>query len=425
MVGAGAVDLVSSSSWGYRNLFNAAPAAADTAFDGSISAYDSFTEEFRASSTKGWSDRWDYMFGLYFQRETQTFNIFYGQPGVFQNIVSRTREKAVFGEAGYKFTDRFSARLGLRKQTVDFQDVSNSRLAEQQLNESSGKNTPTTGRILGSYDISADALTYASISRGFRKGGLNPIFDANGKPISGIPLTFSPDTTTNYEIGWKLTFPAMKATLNAALYHINWHNIQIAGLATVPGFAMPQQYYQNASGAKIDGFELEGGAELFTGLRGQLSFSLMNPVLTANQPGTSCLRGCPGRVGDEIPYVSRVTGSATLDYHHALGSSNMKGFVILTGQYTGPRNTDFRRRDANTGELNRLFAEMRPNVLANLQLGIDVKQLRVALYIDNLFDRRNQLSVSPPTNPDPSSGGDEVSVDRPFTVGLWVRYSIF
>jgi iron complex outermembrane receptor protein len=426
-VGAGPVDLVSVSSWGYRTLVSAQPVPGQTAFSGIISNYDTFTQELRAVSSKGWSERWDYILGLYLQRYDQIS--LEESPPQQGHIGQSVRDKAIFGEAGFKFTDRWSARLGLRNQTVDFNDsVLAPGAAARTASAESGKNTPTTGRVLASYDFNNDAMMYGSISRGFRKGGLNQSIDSHtGNAIPGVPSTFGADTTTNYELGWKLKFEAMKATLDGALYHISWQNIQVAQVANLPGNDGQQQYFLNAGAAKVDGLELESALELAPGLRGQLSFSVMNPVMTENQPGAYttpvCERGCPARAGDEIPFVARVTGSATLTYRHALGAG-VSGFVTWSEQYTGQRNTDF-SPTSYTGVPNVVFIKMSPDVLANLQAGVERGGLRVSVYADNLFDRHNVLSATPSLSPPgTNNNGDEVLIDRPLTVGLWVRYSI-
>jgi hypothetical protein len=50
---------------------------------------------------------------------------------------------------------------------------------------------------------------------------------------------------------------------------------------------------------------------------------------------------------------------------------------------------------------------------------------RASIYADNLFNRRNELSVTPSFSPPgTNNNGDEVLVDRPLTVGLWLRYSV-
>ena len=459
----GWAQVVSASSWGRRDstVYQGPP-------DFSLFSFDTFAQELRLVGTPDKSSRWDYVAGLYYSRESQGIEILaagFGGAAGAQVIDEHFKEKAVFGEMGFKFTGRLSARLGLRTQQVDYDNSQGTGAGGGRPPPASGRNTPTTGRVITSYEFTDDAMAYASVSRGFRKGGLNLSYynSFTGQPNPNIPLSYKPDTTTNYELGWKLSFPSARATLNAAVYHIDWSDIQVIGLAPVPGApgSNPTQYYHNAGAAKVDGFELEGGLQLLEGLRAQLSFSVMNPVMTRNQelaqddPASGyyapayCQRGCPAREGDQIPFVSKLSGSLTLNYRRALTNGGLDGFAVLSEQYVGPRNTDFASswegpsqtpvfgcpvmvfgpcpvplqpvpRTVN-GRPNSAFVTMRGYTLTNIQLGIENAHWRLSLYADNLFDTRAQTVIAPGTFP--GGGGDEVLVQRPRTFGAWARYS--
>ncbi len=460
---------MSSSSWAYHFVNQASPGAGGVLGDNDVSFNDA-AHELRLISSKDWSQTWDYVLGVYYARQDEVVSQHSGNGSGAGNFIEHEllRHVAGFGELGYKFTEHWSARLGLRHQTVDFTTTRSFQPGV----ELSGRNTPTTGRVLTNYDFNNNAMAYASVSKGFRAGGLNSTFNGNtpGTPIPGVPAGYGPDTTTNYEIGAKLSFPSFRATLAAALYHIDWQNIQVSSLAFVPGTAPPHdpwsaQYFHNAGTAKVDGLELEGGMELLQGLQAQASLELMNPVITRDQalptdnPSAGiyadryCGRGCPARAGDQIPFVSRVTGSISLNYRHALGVGHFNGFATVSEQYTGPRNTDFARTWAGpsqtdgpcmggsvtggggaagppsgtcprtrNGDVNQFFRELSANILTNVQLGIDNGRWRAALFANNLFDRRNVLGATP-SQPPINTNGDVVLVDRPRTMGLWVRYT--
>jgi outer membrane receptor protein involved in Fe transport len=455
-IGFGPVDLVSSSSWGYRsvNLLTPTAGAGGTQVaSGSINTFNTFAQELRLASTKDWSSVWDYIVGAYFSRENQEFSV-YGQqgaaasPGMGQTV----KTKAAFAELGHKITDHIDARAGIRQQTVDFTSIQGTTLTN-------GSNHPTTGRGVLNYTFNDNALAYTSVSRGFRKGGLNSTINVftPGKPIPGINPTYGPDTTMNYELGWKLSFPEYRATLDGALYHIDWQNIQVASVIGVPGApgAGTTQYYHNVGAAKVDGLELEGKMELVRGLQAQATLSLMNPVITKDQPLTPdnlgavppfyapmfCGRGCPARKGDLIPFVSKVSGSVSLNYRHAL-VAGLQGFAVLNEQYTGRRNTDFAptwkgpsqspaivngnpQNRTPTGAVNNIFRSIPASLLTNVQLGIENGNWRVSAFVNNVFDRRNPTLVTPSSPNDGNINGDEWLVDRPRTAGLAVRYNIY
>lgn len=472
-------EVVSSSSWGYRNLNNARPG--NDPFTGAfvntgvMMMFDSFTQEIRLISAKNAASRWDYIAGLYFSRlDNPAYGYGPPSPNSF-NFHQRNeqRDKAGFGEVGYQITDKLIARLGVRHQTVDY--TRSSTLSSGQISGGSGSNTPTTGRVTLNYNLAANEVLYGSVSKGYRPGGINNTLNPHNpsQPIPGINPTYDPDTTTNYELGWKLSFPAARATLNGALYHIDWQDIQVMGQAKVPGDTSPQQFFHNVGAAKVDGLELEGGADvlpqLVSGLRAQMSFAFMNPVITRDQPlpadtaagfaDSWCARGCPARDGDQIPFVPKLSGSFTLTYHHPLGFANFNGFAALSEQYLGRRYTDFAgtwrgpsQPDApcqnttiggnpgggmgggisgggapttcartHTGDVNKSFRVIPASLLSNLQIGIENAHWRASLYAENLFNRRDPILIIPAVGVDQSNQGDLWYINTPRTLGVWIR----
>jgi iron complex outermembrane receptor protein len=451
----GWAQLVAASSWGQRSF--------DDAATGLAVEYHSFAQEVRLVSSPGWSDRWDYIGGVYYSRNNQTIAV--SEMGTQSSDILK-KEGALFGEVGYKFTPRLNARFGIREERLntDFSQESNIPMLPA-LPPASNETPATTGRFVTNYDFTQEALMYGSVSKGFREGGINAdSYDPNlkGPGMGGtnpnIPLSFGPDTTTNYELGWKFSFPSLKATFNTALYHINWQNMQAVGFAQEPGFPQGTQYFRNAGNAKVDGIELEGGLEIAEGLRAQGSLALMDPRITQapslpqdNPPYYApayCAHSCPPQKGDEIPYVSKVSGSMTLNYQHPLGVAGFSGFAVLSEQYTGTRYTDFAATWRGpsqtpvqgcpfmvlgpcpvpptlvprtvTGTPNPLFATVGQSFLTNTQFGITNQHWRISLFVDNLFNVRDQSFILPSGG---SPNGNQVLVGRPRTAGLWVRWT--
>ena len=457
----GWAQLVSASSWGQRSF--------DDAATGLAVEFHTFAQEVRLVSSPGWSDRWDYIGGVYYSRNNQTIAV--SQPIGISEIGTQSsdiikKEGALFGEVGYKFTPQLNARLGLREERLDTDFSQDSNIPMLPAMPPASNETPaTTGRLVTNYDFTDDAMMYGSVSRGFREGGINATSydpNLNGPGMGGknpnIPLSFGPDTTTDYELGWKFKFPSLKATFNAAVYHINWQNMQAIGVAQVPGFPQGNSYYHNAGDAKVDGLELEGGLEIFEGLRAQASLALMDPRITRAPPlpqdnppyyaPSYCSPNCPPQKGDEIPYVSKVSGSMSLNYQHPIGVADFSGFAVLSEQYTGTRYTDFAATwrgpsqtpvlgcpvqvlgpcpvplapvsRTMTGDSNPLFATVDQSFVTSTQFGITNRHWRISLFVDNLLNVRNQSFILPAFG---SPNGNQLLVGRPRTAGLWVRWT--
>jgi len=71
-------------------------------------------------------------------------------------------------------------------------------------------------------EVTDDVLLYYTWSQGFRPGGFNRGVSGH-LPAAGIdqyftPATYSPDTLTNNELGWKTEFFAHRVQFNGAVY---------------------------------------------------------------------------------------------------------------------------------------------------------------------------------------------------------------
>jgi len=90
-------------------------------------------------------------------------------------------------------------------------------------------------------------MTYASYSEGFKSGGfVQRVFP----PKTEVPY-FEPETATVYELGFKWFGAEGRVSLNGAVFHTDYDDLQIEvndGIAPVT---------RNAAKADIDGFELE------------------------------------------------------------------------------------------------------------------------------------------------------------------------
>ncbi len=102
------------------------------------------------------------------------------------------------------------------------------------------------------YRANHDLLVYSTISKGYRTGGVN-----SGLAVGlGAPSSFESDELWNYELGMKSYLFNGKATLNGAVYYIDWEDIISVGSAG-EGF----RYRTNAGSASVTGIELDAAIQ--------------------------------------------------------------------------------------------------------------------------------------------------------------------
>ena len=104
-----------------------------------------------------------------------------------------------------------------------------------------------TGRAVLDYKISPDNLIYASYSRGYKSGGVNPPFDPTQFAAA---VTFQPENINAFEIGSKNSFGNGTAQINVSAFYYDYSNLQISRILNRTSF-------NDNTDAKIYGLELE------------------------------------------------------------------------------------------------------------------------------------------------------------------------
>lgn len=162
----------------------------------------------------------------------------------------------IFGEAYYKLNDQLKLTVGLRynHDKKDMRAVStllsgwiaptgiaDAKLAPGYANFDGDPKTPGiqnwlirsvpssawTGRAVLDYQITPDNLLYASFSRGYKSGGINPPVQS-----SGVQEFFRPEYVTAYEIGSKNTFANGKLTFNLTGFYYNYKDLQLSKIVS-------------------------------------------------------------------------------------------------------------------------------------------------------------------------------------------------
>ncbi len=214
-----------------------------------------------------------------------------GWSGGYQNVLgpagfttrfdesAQNISKSVFVEGNYAVTDKFKLTLGARytwdsrgyspsihnDYTQNFQasflglvcvetDAAGLPLPGCRAHEHADYAKPTFN-LTGQYQFSPTEQVYASIRTGYRTGG----FDV-GSESAAQRIPYSPETITNYELGYKADFSLgeTKLRLNAAAYYSDYQNIQKTVVSCIGGPPCTLiARVQNAAAATVKGAEVE------------------------------------------------------------------------------------------------------------------------------------------------------------------------
>jgi iron complex outermembrane recepter protein len=260
--------------------------------------------------------------------------------------------KAVFGQGTYKLTPELGVTLGARYTDEGKKDVGgrnwvcpdfgatiasgghligpggpvtlascNSAYAPGTwpgggANDGETKDKASTYLVRGEYQVSKDLLSYATVSSGFKSGGLS---DGGRR--------HKPEFLTNYEIGAKAEFFDRTLALNLAAFLMKYKDMQVSAIEyTGTGIARQQQLVtSNAARSTIKGVEAEWNWRVTRASRFSGNVSVLQARYDDFLTCDSALLDCavPANVvnlsGEDLPHAPKF--SATASYEHEFATA--------------------------------------------------------------------------------------------------------
>ncbi|MFQ3190340.1 MAG: iron complex outermembrane receptor protein [Paraglaciecola sp.] len=345
-------------------------------------------KEFAPGLTDGWFD------GEY-------TNIEFDMEFIQRNETKNT-EQAIFGEVSYDLTDKFTLTVGARFYEYDLRTLTDNHApfydgpiaSEDDLDftEVTANANGNLFKFNAGYQFSDDVMTYFTVSEGFRLGGANgvPLCDGTTQ-VCGLSseLDYKPDTTTNYELGFKSTWFNNKLHMNAAIFNIDWEDAQIAATTINGGVAI----ISNAGLANSKGIELSTRAMLSDSITTYATYSYAKAELTENADalfgqigtsGTDLQDYYDGEKGDRLPGAPEHQLSFGLSYETEV--LNDKLLAINYGITV--------QSDVYTKVGLKADGEILPGyALSNLSAKLSDEAWSITLYADNLFDKYANTGV--------------------------------
>lgn len=256
--------------------------------------------------------------------------------------------------------------------------------------------------------------TYATFSTGFRA----PIVNARAGAASLtdptdiiIPYGADSDDLKSYELGAKARWLDGRVTMNAALYLIDWSNIQ----AQANRRSDSVQFATNIGAARSKGFEVEIGVipakDVFIGLNAAYNDSKITK-LSATEATVS------GAVLGHRLSAPRLQGAAYISYGFDLGDS-ARGTFAINAQYVGSYNSSFPNTPGNPNLRLSTFGKTDEYANVNLNLGVKKGSLSANLYVENLFDDHSIVYIHPE-----AFLVSRFGTLRPRTVGIRLGYGL-
>jgi iron complex outermembrane recepter protein len=250
-------------------------------------------------------------------------------------------------------------------------------------------------RVNLTYKIDKDRMVYATWSKGFRPGGVNRTAQVGIGP-------YQADFLTNWEVGFKTQWFDHHLRWNGAIFKEDWKNFQFSflGVNSVTIIA-------NGGDAQIKGMENEIELAATSHLTLSLNFTVLDPRLTSNycgesdpatgQPARS--NPCPAGLGspDGLPYAPLAPKGTNLPV-----SPKFKGNIVARytldpiGGWEPNVQAAFLYQSRTTPALKtqdvQFIGSMPSYGMMDLSAGVEKNGMNIQLIIDNVSDKRAQLS---------------------------------
>ncbi len=246
-----------------------------------------FSEEVRADSAAtrgalGWIDRWT--LGAYFAGTDEESAYTNEDPYDFRGLKTNyeARNAALFGQVGHDLSAQTRVIIGLRAERLDLDGQGTTTRIRKGLPvyllpvtfQPGFADTLLGGKLTLEHDLTPDHHAFASITRGYKGGGVN--IDARINPPAD-PLTYATEDLWNYEAGLRGNALDRRLAGEFTAFYLDRRRPQVRDSA---GFGGNYRFFTaNARRADVYGLEATGSFALTRQWSAYGSLALMESKL--------------------------------------------------------------------------------------------------------------------------------------------------
>lgn len=342
---------------------------------GSTSDNDAISEELRFSTDSDGAINWTA--GVYY-RSAEITEVFETTPVNNEKV----DQWSVFGQMYWDITPAVRATLGLRygQQTTEVTDLLN----EAELGPlaySKADFDDLSPKLAVDWRMNDDTMLYASIARGYRSGGAN--VDASLGEDPNFTRDFQADSIWDYEIGAKVAFLDQKVAINAAVFYIDWSDIQVDRPIEDNVTGNPEGVFIVTNGKDAHSYGIEADVYITPGAGWEIILG-GSSVNAQYDNGTIDSPYEGGRTfdlkGNHLPSAPEYTFNTSVSKTFPLGSSGMQGMVRADYSLRGDSFSDVPNEplgtDLHSGRME----------LINLRAGVQTDRWEFQAFVLNLAD---------------------------------------
>ena len=305
-------------------------------------------------------------------------------------------ESAVFGEIYYQINDKMELTLGHRKfdnettlkgfvGTIWWPSSLYGSTTRPDNVNSLYDGSDSISKINLSYQVDNNSMIYITRSEGYRPGGANR--------TTQLGATYDADFLTSTEFGFKSISMDGRLRLNAAMYQMDWDDIQLGWFDSSISLL---GLVDNIGKANSNGYEIDAKYILSDTVSVALGYANNEAVLKEDY----VLRGVvEAKDGQDLPFTPDTKYNVTINVDTGESSSLQFNYVFVDEMWNDLFYSDREMQDSYG--------------IANLSFTTQVgDNSTMQIYMDNIFDEVAQLYIN-------SEDIEKLTtVNRPTTVGV-------
>lgn len=279
---------------------------------------------------------------------------------------------------------------------VEIQGILNALKAPDKA-ETSG----TIFKVTLNWTPNEDMLLYSTFSEGFRPGLLNRPGGASNASGYTVPFELLTDEVVNLEFGWKTDLLDGQLRFNGSVFFVEIDNLQ----TTIFDPSIANLFFSdNAANAEVTGLEADfiWAPDSAEGLQITGGFSFLDSEITEVLTPTDDVQK-----GDSLAFAPEFQANLQARYEWTM-ASGMTAHVMPHLSHSDKSYSDIIRMNRD---------EIQAWTMVGLTAGITNDTWGVEMFIDNLTDKRAELSRNYVND------RERVSYARPRTTGVRLTYN--
>ena len=300
---------------------------------------------------------------------------------------------AIFADANWELNDRLTVALGGRytQDEVKFR-VFDTVAFEGPVPNATGWASfdDFSPRLSAVYELTSDVNAYATISRGYKAGGIDF--------VNGVENPFDPESLWNYEAGLKGYLFDNSLRFDVAAFLIDWTDLQVqSNFLSIPGdISSGVELTQNAESAQNMGIEGSVDWQLTDGLNFQGGVGYLDSEFGSFDDARIKGGFIVDFTGERLPATPEWTWSAALTYRRPV-LTGFEGWVRLEAFGRTETRSDLesvaQQADPSLG-LPEFPYRVPGFTVANLRVGLDHENFSVNGFVENLLEENYYTSTS-------------------------------